>query len=398
MKSSSPGSVVIMHKILVIGHDAADARYHKRLQFLRDSGWAVLGAAFDRQRGNDRSEIAGGLCLQFFNLGPSRDRDYLQRLGGLIRAGVRLWKHRGVLADLDAIWAINLDNVVLAWLIRLWLRRSIIIYEVADIQPVMLGMAMPGRLLRAAERRLLKRASLLVTTSPAFLREYFVGRLGYRGDSFILENKVYPSDHFVATAPTSTERLARIPLKIGCFGLFRCQRSLQAIEQIALEMPGQVEFVIRGYAVAECVAGLERLANLPNVRVLGPYRYPQELAGIYAEVDACWAIEASAVGGNSDWLLPNRLYEAGLFGVPLLALAGTELGRRLEQRNWGWLVREPIDRELVALFRSLVGSDELVARRRALFRAERSEFLLDHDLASLDQTLRQRVQWLNNRI
>jgi succinoglycan biosynthesis protein ExoL len=55
----------------------------------------------------------------------------------------------------------------------------------------------------------------------------------------------------------------------------------------------------------------------PNIRHAGAYRYPDALGAIYTSCDAVWAQDLWQAGANSDWLLPNRIYEASYFGCPV---------------------------------------------------------------------------------
>ena len=56
----------------------------------------------------------------------------------------------------------------------------------------------------------------------------------------------------------------------------------------------------------------ETLARHPNMAFRGPYANPGELPDIYGGVHFSWAVDYLDDGLNSDWLLPNRLYEGGL--------------------------------------------------------------------------------------
>ena len=69
-------------------------------------------------------------------------------------------------------------------------------------------------------------------------------------------------------------------------------------------------------------------------------------------------------GANSDWLLPNRLYESCGHGCIPLALAGTETARYLERRTLGLLLKSLDPDSLGDL---LTGLDDTT---RAALRAE----------------------------
>jgi succinoglycan biosynthesis protein ExoL len=57
--------------------------------------------------------------------------------------------------------------------------------------------------------------------------------------------------------------------------------------------------------------------------------------------------------GNSDWLLPNRLYEGSVYGAVPIALASVESGRWLTRHGCDVLLNEPLNETLPALFRGM---------------------------------------------
>ena len=94
-----------------------------------------------------------------------------------------------------------------------------------------------------------------------------------------------------------------------------------------------------------------------------PWR-PADLAAIYGDVHLVWAIDLYDAGGNSDWLLMNRLYEGGLYGVVPIALASVATGRWLRRRGIGLLLEadQPIETALDATMARLDAASYLAAR------------------------------------
>jgi hypothetical protein len=77
------------------------------------------------------------------------------------------------------------------------------------------------------------------------------------------------------------------------------------------------------------------VADQAHLRFEGPYRNPQDLAQIYSEVHLAWAIDFFEAGGNSQWLLPNRIYEGSLNGAVPVVLAGTETAAFAQRHGIG---------------------------------------------------------------
>jgi succinoglycan biosynthesis protein ExoL len=119
-------------------------------------------------------------------------------------------------------------------------------------------------------------------------------------------------------------------------------------------------------------------AESAHFTVLGPYRNPEDLAGLYGRVHFSWTVDYFETGTNSRWLLPNRLYEGGLYGAVPIALRDVETGKWLAQRKLGVLLTEPIEQHLLEFFRSLT-ADAYVEHAAAVARVPRSTWL--HDVA-----------------
>ena len=104
-----------------------------------------------------------------------------------------------------------------------------------------------------------------------------------------------------------------------------------------------------------------------NVIFHGRYQAPDDLAEIYAPLDAVWAGDFMEAGANSEWLLPNRLYEGGYFAVPPIAPAGTQTAKWIEAHGTGLLVDEPLKQALPALVSALIADAQpLQAARKRL--------------------------------
>ena len=372
--------------VLFFAHDSHDARFLKRLLSFRDLGFSVSWVGYDRGRG---SPALDKLVGQFphTRLGRTFDGKYIQRAWACITTLGRLVLKPGRLRASQLWYCTNVENLAVIMLVRC-LRglRGKVIYEVADIQPAMVGSGAVGRLLRFLERLCLRHIDLLVVTSPAYLDEFLTKRQLYDGPSFLLENKVYFGPETPQFKPLP-DRIHEGPLTVGLFGNIRCERSLKLIEQVAGAVREEVSFILRGYPTADLKAALEQLvSDNPNIRFLGRYSSPDDLPGIYSEVDLCWGFDFYAAGGNSKWCLTNRIYEAGLFGVPLLVEAETMGGKYVERLRSGWTFREPLEETLVEFFKK-VSPAEVRERQKWIRGLPVMTFLLNQDLLRLKDIL-----------
>jgi succinoglycan biosynthesis protein ExoL len=372
-------------RIAFFAHERGDARVVKRIAALGDQGWQVIGFTFHRVR--DKADVPP--AWENIHLGTTYNRRYLQRLWVFIRCIGILWNSRDRLADCAVIYVINTDNALLGLLARFLAGSAApLVLELADIQPAMTGRGLVSGVLRAIERFVLRRAALLVTTSPAFVREYFQPAQGYQGEIFLLENKVYPSGGLPAALGNSVPAESGKPWIVGCFGAFRCRRSLELMHELASRLgSGRIRILLRGYPAGTIAGDFEQLlGNLPNLTFGGPYSYPDDLAGMYGGVDFNWAFDESDPNGNSAWLLPNRIYEGGCFGVPAIAGKSTETGRWIERNHAGWAFEEPLGENLVEFFETLT-LDGWESVKQRCDSHPRWQFTGEADYARLSETL-----------
>lgn len=339
-------------RLAFFAHERGDARVVKRIAALSDQGWHVTGFTFHRVR--EKADVPP--AWENIHLGTTYNRRYLQRLWAFVRCIGVLWRQRSDLAACAVIYVVNTDNALLALLGRFFAGSSApLVLELADIQPAMTGSGLVSGIFRAIERFVLRRTALLVTTSPGFVREYFEPVQGHQGAVFLMENKVYPSAALPAAVGKSDPVESGKPWTVGCFGAFRCKRSLDLMRGLAEKLgPEKIRFILRGYPAGTIADDFGKLlGSLPNLTFGGPYQYPDDLAAMYGVIDFNWAFDESDPNGNSAWLLPNRIYEGGCFGVPAIAGKSTETGRWIERNRTGWTFDEPLAENLAAFFESL---------------------------------------------
>lgn len=372
--------------VAFFGHDATELTVIKRARAFRAAGLEVRGFTFRRDKLNRdyRPE------WDDLELGTTVDRHYGRRLLKLIQALPTLIRARRRLRGCDLIYARNIDMAGLALLGR-WLSgsRAPFVYEVLDVQRVFTAAGLIGRVFRALERIVLARTDLLTVSSPAFIEAYFAPVQAYHGPWFLLENKIFGLDAAVVDQRPSPERPGGPPRPpegpwvIAWLGNLRCPRSPALLREVAAALGPKVRIHIHGHPTE---TGLERfldqIGGVDNIVYEGEYRSPEDLARIYGAAHFAWAFDYLDAGTNSDWLLPNRLYEAGFFGVPALADLATETGRRVAGQDLGWAIEEPVARGAVELLRTLDPA-AYDRRRRDLLALPASTFLDQGDTAAM---------------
>ena len=341
-----------MLKVLYLVPNLADSAVARRIEMLRLGGAEIDVAGF-RRAGTDVPNLDVGVYVE---LDETFDARFAQRLMATVRARTSIRKWAARLPRPDVIIARNLEMLSLACGLQgFWSNRPAIAYECLDIHRLMLRDDAIGRAMRGAEQHWGRQASMLITSSPAFISNYFDVHGGPPAE--IVENKVVWEGEERGHNSALSTAAGSPPLRIGWFGALRCARSLDALAGFADAMDGAVEVVLRGRpAVTEFDDFHGAVAKHPHLRFEGAYRNPDDLAAIYSDVNLAWAIDFFEEGQNSQWLLPNRIYEGCLHGAIPVALAGTETAAFLTRHGIGIILPdiapETLRRELGGLSRA----------------------------------------------
>ncbi len=326
-------------KIAYFVPDLTDSAARRRVRMCVRGGADVTVAGF-RRSPSPIVELDGAPAL---DLGRTRDGRLLRRAASAVGAALDRERLTGFVRGADVIVARNLETLLPAARARaLSPSKPPLVYECLDIHRLLLSTGGDGRLLRAVEDRLWREVDLGLTSSPAFIRNYFAAR-GFPAPMRVIENKV------LALAPGERPRAdprpaAGPPWRIGWFGIIRCRRSFDLLSRVTRAAGGAIEVVLRGKPSRASFVDLERrVADEPFMRFAGPYRNPEDLPAIYGDVHFAWAVDYFEAGGNSEWLLPNRIYESCAYGAPPIALAAVETGRWLTARGVGLTLAEPLE-------------------------------------------------------
>jgi len=358
--------------VAFFGHDSAESTVIKRIRAFTGLGLRVVGFCFRRDKfARDFTPFWENL-----HLGTTEDRHYGRRLHALLSALPKLWRHRAALREADFIYARNIDMAALALAAKVFSRATApLVYEVLDVQRVFVGKGPVAALFRWAERRILRHTDLLVISSPGFESHYFRPVQGYRGRTFLLENKISFAQAAAVERPAAPlAEAAPDKWVIGWFGTLRCPKSLAMLCQIAAALPDRVEIYLRGLPTETGLDYFEKaIAELPNVTYGGEYRNPEDLEEIYGRVHLTWAFDFLDEGTNSRWLLPNRLYEGGYFGSVALTASDTQTGEKVRDEGLGYIFEAPLVENLIAFLR-WYSIDEHLARRAHILSLPAQDF------------------------
>jgi len=368
-----------MLHVLYLAHDLNDPAVRRRILMLKAGGAEVTVAGFAR-KANPFAEVEGIVPI---DLGRTFDGRFIQRLATIGRAALSLSVKLAGNPRPDVIIGRNLEMLALAHRAGTLMGGDIpIVYECLDIHRLMLRNDLAGQALRAIEGRLCRKSALLMTSSPAFLKQYFERYGQVDLPAVLVENKVLELDQTAGICASARPAPSPgQPWRVGWFGALRCRRSLALLADLARRMDGRVEIVLRGRPAYDQFVDFDRqVQDAPFMNFAGPYRNPEDLADIYGGVHFSWLLDFFEEGMNSNWLLPNRLYEGCRHATVPIALAGTETAGFLRDRGIGLILEDPSPDALHDLMEEAICADRyaeaaagVAARDLSCWRVGRSD-------------------------
>lgn len=326
-------------QVTYLAHDLDDPSCWRRVDMLRRGGAVVRIAGFRRGQG----PLPGPAIV----LGHTANGRMIQRLRAILSAAPRVARaipEPDLKGSPETILARNLEMLALGAALQRRRRAGApaadaprLVYELLDVHGLMLGQGAVHRTLRRIEAALMRRTRLVVLSSPAFGTRYLQAFGQPDVPTLLVENKpfaaVSPGDAAMP-ADDRGQGNAGAPLVIGWFGMLRCAWSLRTLDAVTRARPGRFRVVLRGRPALDVIPDFHAVIDAnPDLDFLGPYRWPDDLPAIYGAIDVAWLIDRYQAGQNSDWLLPNRLYEGCLNGAVPVVLDGTEVARRAA--DWG---------------------------------------------------------------
>ena len=339
-----------VEKVFYLAHDLNDSAIWRRVKQLRRGGADVKLAGFRRGRSILASCTNSDDCLE---LGLTDNGRPGRRISSVVAASLRMqaWSYHA--QDCDIIIARGIEMLALGTFLQAsFCRNALLVYECLDIHRLMVSSHIAGRSLRVVERLLLRRCSSLIISSPAFLRHYFEIYHHRVPPVLLWENRMLEDEagRLSYQPRVSSGR----PWKIGWFGIIRCERSLRVLQSLCAALPGVVEVQIKGRPTQDLESKIAAAtASTPGLSFGGSYDRARDLPILYGSVHFTWAIDYFEEGANSEWLLPNRLYEGAGHGAVPLALRDVQTGRWMLQRGFGVLFGADLASELLGFFRLL---------------------------------------------
>lgn len=374
-------------KIVYLVHDLSDSTVHKRVAMLKDGGADVTVMGFYRTH-TPPSKIHGAPAIA---LARTYDGKFIHRILTTLRMVIGIPAYKNIFSESDIVIARTLEMLAISVRGRSLISPPpVLAYECLDIHRLLLKQNFIGTALRTLERWLSKRASLLLTSSPAFIREYFKRYSSVTCPSYLIENKIYQP---VTIPQPVLKREAMTPWRIGWFGAIRCRKSLKVLISLVGQMNGKVEVIIRGKPSYDQFEDFDKqTSGIQGLRFEGPYKNPDDLEKIYSDIHFTWAIDMFEEGLNSSWLLPNRIYEGGYYGSVPLVQDHVETGKHVRELGTGVPLSNPLEEQLIDFFKTLTSEDYQTLQKQAQAVPVDTWVLTKDDSTHLVQTLKDLIK------
>lgn len=358
-----------MTEIAFFGHDAADSAVRRRARAMKDDGFDVVGYMMRRQ--DDVNPEWTNI-----DLGRTYDAAMVARLRS-IWTGAKIAAAEPRLRKADLIYARNLDMLITAFLAKRHAKLDTpVIYEALDVHRLLAKPTLVGVCMRALERRFIKRSKGLVVSSPGFLTNYYERYHKGLYRPFMVENKMTEGAEY-GPRPDEKRLENGRPLVLGWVGMLRCKRSFDLLCDLADRFPDDLIIKMHGIPARTEIPVFEpEIEARKNIIFAGRYKAPEDLLDMYSKIDVIWAADFMDAGYNSVWLLPNRIYEGGYYGVPSIAPEGTETSRWIMARKAGFTESEPLETTLPNLVARLIADkSDINKASAALLGLDETEFV-----------------------
>jgi succinoglycan biosynthesis protein ExoL len=317
-------------KILCLLPIIGDTKDSKRIEILQDSDFEVVVVAFERNSYKARMPNAQVNILAKINNG-----NYFKRIFIMMKCVLSLRKY---IKNTDAIYALNQDLAIFAFISGIGLNKPLII-DVADIREIQTGPSIVSIFFRSIDKYITNRASLIVVTAKGFISEYYNKILGIEIEDYVLlENKVDYSDDLRNTSNTIEYQHEKI--RIGYIGVLRDEWTLLFLKELVIKYPDKFEIVCAGIDLIRAYDIAEYCINTPGMIYLGPFKSPADLNGLFQEVDVI-ALFYPETKIPEHWFNirsvcnTNRYYEACYFRKPIISFSFCEDGKRVKENSIG---------------------------------------------------------------
>lgn len=310
-------------KVLFVLSFIPNPRMNKRIRLLCDK--YEIGVVY-WNRENDKKWVCQYENVKQYNVKIKANHGSpLKRIVPTIRFS---WQAMKILCEEkpDCIYVQNVDMLFIACKYQKR-HKCKIIYEIADIHALVLQpmrsplKKMIQHILQRKEEKYCKNIDLLIVTSERFYTSYYA--------KFIPENKYF----FMPNAPEKGvfekyEKQGHDEFTVGFVGGFRFEKQLELLIEACKD--STVKLFIAGYGSKR----IEELCKKNGVDFFGRFDYARDIVLLYQSIDCVFSVYPEEDIGVQ-LALPNKLYEAIVCELPIIASNRTYLGEIVKEQGIG---------------------------------------------------------------
>lgn len=367
------------HSILFLLSHQPNPRFIKQIKYLSKNN-RVNVVYFNRKNIKTlNDEYMQDINLDY-NLGDIPDESIIGRGFVYMRSINKLQK---IIKDIDydILLVNNIDILFLYMFVSKFFlkpKKAEIIMEISDLRFHVYSKNIKSRIIRAIEKVLFRQVDKLIVTSIKFYDLYYKNLFSKK--PFLLENK--PLSSMVPKKLTTQDKNKNEKIIIGIVGSLEQGNPYKTLFDVVKDK-SEIEVHIYGRGVyADLVQYYSKIYK--NIKYFGEYNFFQNSAKIYSSLDVLYMPYDTTNGSlNNKVALPNKLYEAMYFQVPIITSKGTYTGEIVERLGIGTTIKCCNKKDLIRLISTL--HSKLSGIKQKFMELDSDMYLADNDYINLEK-------------
>jgi|SaaInl8_200m_RNA_FD_contig_121_75080_length_9522_multi_5_in_0_out_0_5 succinoglycan biosynthesis protein ExoL len=359
--------------LFVISHQP-NPRFIKQINYFSQNGFTVSVIYFHRDYLANLNESIDK-NVNMYLLDKIENGKYIKRIGIYLKSIFKLKRLMKIIQP-SKIIITNVDILFLLILNNIKQYTKDIIMEISDLRSYTFNNSITDKIQQYIDNIIFKiYISKLIVTSPKFYEFYYQKK--FKGECFILENKPLES-----MLPPKVQKKQNNKLVIGIVGLLLDGNPHKALFEYA-KNKDDIEIHIYGKGTFEQQA--KNYAKKYNhIKYFGEYNFFKDISKIYASLDIIYmSYDTTKNDLNVKLALPNKLYEAMYFKVPIITTENTYLAERVINNKIGYTIRccnvedieKVVDKYIINKNKMLLGFEDI----------DKNEYTADIDYIELNK-------------
>ncbi len=369
----------VKHSILFLLSHQPNPRFIKQIKYLSKNN-KVYVVYFNREdMETSTDEYVKNIHLDY-NLGNIPDKAIIRRMLIYTRSINKLQK---IIKDIDydILFVNNIDVLFLYKFASKFfskLKNPKIIMEISDLRFHTYSKNIKSYIIRINEKVLFKQVDKLIVTSIKFYDLYYKNLFAQK--PFVLENK--PLSNMIPEKLNIQNKSKNEKIIIGIVGrllqgnpyktLFDTVKDKSDIE-VHIYGKGMYTDLVQYYS-----------KTYKNIKYFGEYNFFKDSAKIYSSLNVLYMPYDTTSGSlNNKVALPNKLYEAMYFQVPIITSKETYVGDIVERLGIGTTIECCNNKNLNSLLLTLRG--KLTRIKEKFPELDSNMYLADNDYINLEK-------------